>query len=338
MVIVAVIAAFAALRATYSVSMPLVFACFLAVLVWPLQKRLMHRLNKWLSFLIVVLLMAAALALFSGLIWFGASQLTNDGPAFIHKLEERAQNLQALARERGLSLDWKKLEPHTALNTAWAWITAGVASLWSAFALIGIVLVFLILLLAEADQWPLKVREAFRHERAKTVLQTARDIVRALQRYLVVRLSISALSGALVYAWCLLLRIELAFVWGLTTFAFNFVPNIGSIVSYAFPTLAAFVQYDWRWALLTLVCIAATDLVVANFLEPRLQGRSLRLSPFLVLVAVVFWGWMWGIGGMMLGVPITATLLIICEHVRALQPVARLLSKPRSQKSLNAKC
>ena len=327
--IIAVILVLAALRASWYVTMPLVFAVFLAVLVWPLQRRLQRRLPLWLSVALLLMMLASGLIAAGAIIWFSISQLLQQGPPISGKLQQQLDALRQWAQGLGLTIDERVLQDANVLRPALDWVTAGVASVWDAVGLIGLLLIFFVFLLLEMDQWRTKVQQVFSPQTAEVVRETARTIIHRLQRYLMVRVFISVLSGVLVFGWCMLLDITLALVWGVITFLFNFIPNIGSILSYVFPVATAWIQYDWRWALLTLGCISGTDLVVGNFLEPRLQGRSLRISPLVVIVSIALWGWVWGVGGMVLAVPITASLVIVFSHIKSLEVIGKLLSEPR---------
>jgi predicted PurR-regulated permease PerM len=108
----------------------------------------------------------------------------------------------------------------------------------------------------------------------------------------------------------------------------NFVPNIGSIVATAIPTLAALVQFDsWTPVVLIFTFIGLIQFSVGNLIEPGLMGRSLNLSPFVIILSLTFWGAIWGIVGMFLAVPIMVMVMITCSHVPSLHPIAVLLSR-----------
>ena len=102
---------------------------------------------------------------------------------------------------------------------------------------------------------------------------------------------------------------------------------IGNIVGTIPPALYAAIQYqNWQMPLLVLVSYAVLQTVISNLIEPLMQGRSLSLSPVAVVVALSFWGWLWGIPGTLLAVPLTAALVIVCQHFRSTEWIAALLS------------
>lgn len=327
---IAVILAIAALRASWIVTMPLTLAVFVAVLLWPLQRRLEARLPHWASVSIVTLVLLSVLALAGAAIWYTIAQITEKGPQYSGKIQAQIQTALQWLQDRGLPMTWEKLTSEPPPEVAFTWVSGYAASIWPAFGAIALVIFLVVLLSIEIGQWQRKPREAFTTETSRRVIQTAATIVDQLQWYLLVRTFMSVLAGVVTWLWCVLLRIDFAVIWGLLAFLLNYLPNIGSIISYLPPTFFALVQYDWKWALLTLACIGISDSILGNVIDPIVQGRTLRLSPFVVLVAVVFWGWVWGIAGAILGVPITASLAIICHNVEGLKPIGKLLGSTRS--------
>ncbi|MDX1667633.1 MAG: AI-2E family transporter, partial [Saprospiraceae bacterium] len=111
-------------------------------------------------------------------------------------------------------------------------------------------------------------------------------------------------------------------------FLLNFIPSIGSIVGTALPALFSLLQYqDGSRFLLVLLSISAIQLLVGNYLDPRMLGRSLNISPFVVLFSLALWGAIWGIIGMFLSVPIMVILVIILSEFPSSRPFAILLSE-----------
>jgi predicted PurR-regulated permease PerM len=117
-------------------------------------------------------------------------------------------------------------------------------------------------------------------------------------------------------------------MWGVLIFLFNFIPYIGSLVAVSLPIILSFLQYaDEPWKpLLITVLLLLVQRVVDNYIEPRLTGRKLGVSPLIVLLSLAFWGWLWGIVGMILAVPLTVIGKIILENIPETKPLATLLS------------
>jgi predicted PurR-regulated permease PerM len=125
----------------------------------------------------------------------------------------------------------------------------------------------------------------------------------------------SVVTGLLV--WLLTWAVGLPFSteWGVIAFALNYIPFLGPFVATLFPTLVAVIHYEtWQAVLLVLVFLNAIQFIVGNWVEPRVSGTALSISPTVVLFSVFFWTWMWGLFGTFIGVPITIALLSFAEQ------------------------
>jgi predicted PurR-regulated permease PerM len=121
--------------------------------------------------------------------------------------------------------------------------------------------------------------------------------------------------------------VDFAGFWAVMVFFFFYVPTIGSILAIAAPALLTLVQFDHLTPfLIVLLVIGTIQVVMANVVEPAVMGRSLNLSPLVVIVSLMVWGTIWGVVGMFLCVPIMVVLLIVFAHFEATRPVAILLS------------
>ena len=111
----------------------------------------------------------------------------------------------------------------------------------------------------------------------------------------------------------------------------NYIPVLGSVVAVIPPTLVALIQPNFLWlAPTTLGGLSLIQMGVGNYLDPLLQGRYLSLPPLLIFYAIVFWGWLWGIAGAALGVPLTVATVIICQHFENTRWLANLLMKNKN--------
>ncbi len=164
--------------------------------------------------------------------------------------------------------------------------------------------------------------------RAARIEEIISSIMHRVNRYLIVKTVISAVTGALVFGVMILFDLELALAMGVLTFVLNFIPNIGSILATGAVALVAYVQTsDNVTGLVLLVIVGTLQFVVGQVLDPLLLGRTLRLSSFGIIASLAFWAAVWGVPGMFLAVPIMVSVMIVCAHVPGLRPVAVLLSR-----------
>ncbi len=161
------------------------------------------------------------------------------------------------------------------------------------------------------------------------------QIVADLRRYMFLKTVMSLLTGVLVTLWLLLLHIDFPILLGVLAFALNYIPTIGSIVA-AFPgILLAFVEFGLGTSMIATAGYVAINIGVSNGLEPRYLGNGLGLSPLVVIVSVLFWGWVLGPMGMLLSVPLTMSLKIALESDQGTRWLAVLMGgRPRPGKLL----
>ena len=157
---------------------------------------------------------------------------------------------------------------------------------------------------------------------------TWEEIEQRVKKYLLAKTIISAGVGVLVTIILAIVGVDFAAMFGLLTFALNFIPNIGPVVATLLPLPILLLNDDMTaaQALLGLGLPGAIHFAVGNILEPKVMGHSLDLHPIVVLLALIFWGMAWGAVGMILAVPITSVLQILANKFDATRPIAETLA------------
>jgi len=164
------------------------------------------------------------------------------------------------------------------------------------------------------------------HQLAKTI----KIITEQIQKYIISKISINLLAGIVVGFFLYLLKIDFPIMWGLLTFLLNFIPSIGSAIALVLPALMSVIQYEsLSYTLLVAGGMGFIQTVFFNLLEPQLIGRRLNLNPIAILLSVLIWGYIWGILGMLLAVPLTAIIKIIISNSKNqnLRFIADLMSQ-----------
>ena len=168
------------------------------------------------------------------------------------------------------------------------------------------------------------------------------DVVAQIARYISVKFYISLLTGILVYLGTLLIGLDFPVIWGFIAFVLNFIPTFGSIISGILTSVFALVQFwpEPAPVILTVLLMLGVNMILGNIVEPKIQGRNLGLSPFVIIVSLSVWGWIWGFAGMVLAVPIMVVIKIICENIEILHPVSILLGtvveSPKNEEETNS--
>ena len=152
------------------------------------------------------------------------------------------------------------------------------------------------------------------------------DITGHIQRYLLVQIASSALVGVATGLAFWAIGLENAAVWGILAAVTNLIPYVGSVIVMGASALVAFLQFN---GVEMALGVGGTSLLihtlVGNLLVPWLTSRTSRMNPVAVFIGVIFWGWLWGIWGLLLGIPIMMVVKSICDRVEDLQPIGELL-------------
>lgn len=164
--------------------------------------------------------------------------------------------------------------------------------------------------------------------RKRITLQVLDEITGQIQRFLLVQVFTSILVGVVTWLAFLWLGLEHAAIWGIAAGVFNTIPYLGPIIVTGGTALVAFLQFG---TISMALLVAGISLLITSLegylLTPWLTGRASRMSPVVVFIGVLFWGWLWGVWGLLLGVPIIMIIKAVCDRVEDLKPVGELLGE-----------
>jgi AI-2 transport protein TqsA len=167
-------------------------------------------------------------------------------------------------------------------------------------------------------------------EREDKLAGTFKNITEQIQRYIIAKIGVNLGAGVSVFIVCIIFRIDFPIIWALFAFIFNFIPSLGSGIALVLPVVFVLIQTGSAgFTILIAVIIAAIQTLFFNILEPQLIGRRLNLNPLLILLSVLLWGYVWGVIGMLLSVPLTASIKIIMSNSESkdMQFFSDLMSK-----------
>jgi len=196
----------------------------------------------------------------------------------------------------------------------------------------GMILIFLVFMLLGKPYSRRKIEVAFAGQQAEKITAVTSSITGQISRYLSIKLMVSAVTAMLVWLVLVIMKVDFPLTWAVFTFLLNFIPTVGSVIATVPPVLVALVQfYPGFWpAVVVLILLLLIQQTMGSFIEPKLMGQRLNLSPVVILLSLVFWGWLWGIVGALLSVPIAAAIKIVCENIEALRPISVLMGSGKS--------
>ncbi len=192
-----------------------------------------------------------------------------------------------------------------------------------------IIFLYVLFLFIEQKVLPSKMNAFFSKEHHRRLtMNITHNIVKDTQVYMGIKTLTSLLTACLSWAIMYWVGLDFSEFWALLIFFLNFIPSIGAIIATLFPAVLALIQFpEWPPFFEVALGLSTLQFIVGNFLEPRLMGYSLNLSPLVIWIALGVWGSLWGVIGMFLSVPITVTMMIILTHFQKTRGIAVLLSQ-----------
>jgi AI-2 transport protein TqsA len=312
------------LREAQSILVPLLLAAFIAMIATPAMFWLTRRgLPTPLALCVMILALLAVTVAGLGMIGKSLSDLSSNLGTLQESFQSQLAALLAWLRARGIkvpeSFVYDFIEPLTSAGFLTN-LLSGVTNLLSQAFLI---LLYVIFMLLEAAIIPEKIRRL--PGLSEEQWDEVRQVVNHVRHYMGMKTLMSLLTGALVTVVLWLLGVPYALLMGLLAFLLNYVPNIGSLIAAVPGVLLALVTGGVTVAVAAAAGYAVINMAVGNFLEPRLMGRGLGLSPLVILISLVVWGWVFGPVGMLLSVPLTVAAKIALEGNTDTRWIAMLL-------------
>jgi len=191
-------------------------------------------------------------------------------------------------------------------------------------------LLILLFIYLTYGNYPNIIKRAFGRDsrRLGEIFEMIRNIYRQITQYFVVKTVISLGTGILTGTACAILGIKFAALWGFIAFLLNYIPYIGSFVAIILPIVLAFLQFPHSYKpFVACGALIGIQIFMGNYLDPEMMGNRFNLSPIVIIFSLFFWGYVWGIVGTFLAVPIMATVKIIISNIEPLKTVAVLMSK-----------
>ncbi len=329
LVILSTVAVGTVLTVLHSILVPLILAGFLSIIFKPLVA-FVRRLGAptWVGLLGVLIVTGGAIYATSVIVSWGVASAVEKAPEYSDRVMRMIGRAESLIAQYGGSVDATLLErlqevvsAEKAVALAGSWVGSALTVLTDGT----LVLLFLIFMVLGGDTFSRKLQAAF-HGSAVNALRIYETLNMKVLRYLRLKTIINLFTGLVVYGVLEAFGVDFAPVMGLLAFLFNYIPNIGSFIMTALPGVIAAIQFEnVGYALIIVAVLIVVQNLIGNILEPKLMGSSLDLSPVVVLFALVFWGWMWGIVGMILSVPIMAVIKTLMEQFPTTQPLAILM-------------
>lgn len=318
-----------------TILLPLVLAFLFAVIFQPLIQMLKKiKIPSWLIFPVVTGVTLLVLFGVFDLLFQSASEMYDQREFMMQKLTSKSQQaIRSINSNFNLSISYRVIEKSitdmftTKMITQSAGMVATeVGAFTASFCMFALYYVVLLMGLSNYKEFLNYVGGENRQDSFVTAYE---KIQKSIYSYLLIKTCVNIAQGLIVWGVCSLFGLKFAQLFGILAFVIHYIPNIGSILSTVVPGLMAIVQFDDTGTIWGFIAIlAAAQFIMGNYIEPLIAGHQLKLNTVTVIFGLVFWGWLWGIAGMMLSVPLMVILKLVLEQIPDMGYFARLMSVP----------
>jgi predicted PurR-regulated permease PerM len=311
------------LKTAGPVLLPLIIAWLLSYLIGPAVNFMTQRkIPTTLAVFVILILMLGVFYLSGTFLYSRFSAFVAAYPVYHTRFTE----LIAM-----VSSQWNlEFDPFTGIN--WGqnigrFLVSFSQSIFDFVSKLILVVIFLFFILLGKPFFRYKILKSFSAQNADQISNIAFSITAQIRRYLGLQCIISSVTGVLVWLALTIIGLDFAVTWGALAFFLNFIPTVGSIVASIPPILLALVQfYPSYWpGIITMFALLTIQLSMGNGIAPKVLGDQLNLSPVVILLSLLFFGWLWGVVGALLSVPIAAAIKIVCENIEPLHPVSVMM-------------
>lgn len=313
----------------------LVIPFVIALIVWFLIKGIKNTLRKipfvrkripgWAQGAIALLFLTGTFTLMVDMLVRNIQQLSKSLPQYEANIEQSVTKINTvlgidlMSKVKGFTegFDFTGMIS-TILNTVTAFLGDGF-----------LILIYILFLLLEEKVFGYKLKAMYPEtNKYDTVMDLLNKIDKSISGYLGLKTLVSLFTGFLSYLVLLIVGVEAPVFWALLIFIMNYIPTVGSLVGTLFPAAFALLQFgEIAPFIYVIVFVGIIQVIIGNVIEPKLLGNSLNISSLVVILSLTIWGSIWGIMGMVLSVPITVMMIIVCEQIPQLRFIAILLSE-----------
>ena len=322
------------LMALKEILIPFTIAIFLTYLFHPLVSHLRKLgVPTWVSLVLILIIVSSIYYLVGLLIISSLSSFPQNMQAYSTNLSKFLQQLLTpfnLTVKEFAALFNLNLQEFDFSSVFQGLFKAGIIqNIVSSFSAMledfVIMMIFWVFMVLGKNKFENRVKIAFSGNK-ESVEKTINSFNTQLQSYIIIKTIVSLLVALVATIIFLAYGVDYALIWGLLTFILNFIPNIGALIATIAPIVIALLEYGFGFTTISMAALLTINhTLMGNLVEPHYLGKQMDLSPVFVLFSLIFWGWVWGIVGMFLSVPIAAAMKILFSNIEPLKPVAILM-------------
>ncbi len=318
----------AGLKIASPIILPFVLAVFIALLMTPMINFFNAKgLPNGLSILLGIMLLIGFGMLIGSLVGNSVTQFIANSESYQQRLDVLFTSAADFFKQFDIDISFELLHEHLNPAAIFPLATNLLNAVGGVLANTFIIVLFLIFILTEDIGLYERLKLAFPEQHES--LTTIQTINSKITKYMGIKTAISLATGLTIYIGLLIIGVDYPLLWGFLAFLLNFIPNFGSLIAAVPPILLALLQLGPVHALITTGLYFVSNTLYGNVIEPKVLGDGLGISPIVVLVSLVFWGWIWGPVGMILSVPLTVMIMLVMESSDNTKWVSVLLSSQK---------
>ncbi len=310
-VFASIIIVLAGIKIASSIVIPFLLSVFIAIILSPLYNYFNSKgMPNGFSLALVTGIFVIFILLIAKLIGNSAQEFSANIGSYEEKLSASLAHTSVFLTNIGVEIPEHELSSIINTKQIMSFSSGIVQGLGSLFANGFIILLSVVFMLLESEYFVRKIASITTNI---GVIKNIEDILFNIKRYMVIKAAISLLTAVFIWLSLLYIGTDYAFLWGVLAFMLNFIPNIGSIIAAVPAVLLTLVQLGYPSAFVVAVIYMFVNIIVGSVIEPKVMGKGLGLSTLVVFLSLIFWGWLLGIVGMLLSIPLTMIIKIILD-------------------------
>jgi len=310
-VMASVIIVLAGIKNASEIIVPFLLSLFLAIILLPAYNFFNKKgLPEGLSLFFVISIFILFISLVAQLIGSSIHDFNSNIDFYSEQLTVYYHSFVVIASKIGIEISIAELSSMINSKQIMSFASQIMQSVGSMFTNGFVVLLTIIFMLLESSNFKSKIVYATENSGAVSHIE---KISSQIKEYMVLKAIISLFTGLIVWIALLMIGTDYAFLWAVIAFLFNFIPNIGSIIAAVPAVLLTLVQLGSLSSIIVATLYVAINVIIGSVIEPKVMGKGLGLSTLVVFLSLIFWGWLLGIVGMLLSIPLTIMIKIILD-------------------------
>ena len=332
----AIVVCLAGIKVAATIVVPFLLSLFVAIICNPAINFLESRkIPRSIAILMVILFIFALFVVLGGVIGSSVNSFREALPVYEAQLSQDMDWLITWLANKNISISMTEVQGYFDPNKVMGLVTKTLTGFSSVLGNVFLLLLTVVFMLAEGPGFTKKMHVAF--DESHHAEKDLDHFLQIVNRYMAIKTIISLMTGLIIGFFLWGLGVDFFILWALLAFLFNYIPNIGSILAAIPAVILTFLQLGVGSASAVIALFIGVNMIMGNVVEPRFMGRSLGLSTLVVFLSLIFWGWLLGMVGMLLSVPLTMIVKIALESSEEGRWFAILLSSDEDVAQLHKK-